>query len=98
MKELIVLSEKEQPYRLVKAPYLPTRLLGLEASCTFDKFRDLVSKKYTAPSWSWAHHPLQVSWILSGDEHPTSELVHRETEVISEKHNLMDGIQSEGYF
>ncbi|RKK74536.1 hypothetical protein BFJ69_g8448 [Fusarium oxysporum] len=34
MKELIVLSEKEQPYKLVKAPYLPTRLLDLEASCT----------------------------------------------------------------
>ncbi|RKK98351.1 hypothetical protein BFJ71_g6703 [Fusarium oxysporum] len=33
MKELVVLSEKEQPYKLVKAPYLPTRLLELEASC-----------------------------------------------------------------
>jgi hypothetical protein len=33
MKELVVLSEKEQPYKLVKAPYLPTRLLDLEASC-----------------------------------------------------------------
>ncbi|KAJ4092113.1 hypothetical protein NW761_006333 [Fusarium oxysporum] len=65
--------------------------MGLLWTCPawmeFDKFRDLVSKKYTAPSWSWAHRPLQVSWILSGDEHPTSELVIRETEVISEKHN-----------
>ncbi|EXM16258.1 hypothetical protein FOTG_15456 [Fusarium oxysporum f. sp. vasinfectum 25433] len=65
--------------------------MGLLWACPawmeFDKFRDLVSKKYTALSWSWAHRPLQVSWILSGDEHPTSELVIRETEVISEKHN-----------
>ncbi|KAF6524893.1 hypothetical protein HZS61_010688 [Fusarium oxysporum f. sp. conglutinans] len=65
--------------------------MGLLWTCPawmeFDKFQDLVSKKYTAPSWSWARRPLQVSWILSGDEHPTSELVIRETEVISEKHN-----------
>ncbi|KAJ4112959.1 hypothetical protein NW760_004784 [Fusarium oxysporum] len=65
--------------------------MGLLWTCPawmeFDQFRDPVSKKYTAPSWSWARRPLQVSWILIGDEHPTSELVIRETEVISEKHN-----------
>lgn len=39
--------------------------MGLLWTCLvwmeFDKFQDLVSKKYTAQSWSWARRPFQVT-------------------------------------
>ncbi|RGP62943.1 heterokaryon incompatibility protein het [Fusarium sporotrichioides] len=65
--------------------------MGLLWTCCvvteFDKYQDLVSKKYTAPSWSWARRPSGASWILGKDERPKSELVLRGTEVVPEKHN-----------
>jgi hypothetical protein len=53
----------------------------------FNDYQNLVSKDYTAPSWSWARRPLKANWILGDDKRPKSELVVRGSDVVSEKHN-----------
>ncbi|KAG8359325.1 hypothetical protein FVEN_g2861 [Fusarium venenatum] len=66
---------------------------GLIWTCTsawkeFDDFQRLLSKEHTVPSWSWAHRPLLVNWILNHDKRPKSELIVRGSEIVAlDKHN-----------
>ncbi|KAH7217450.1 hypothetical protein BKA60DRAFT_571685 [Fusarium oxysporum] len=74
MKELIVLSEKEQPYKLVKAPYLPTRLLDLEGSCTSGLRLFITKNNLTIPkldSYQKRYAALNYCW---GSDSATTQL------------------------